>query len=739
MIMEDGRKRGKKAWYPHEWLAINRCRIYLQAVTKSDLSTGDGKRILTSAWECSKDWKSTSAAAYSWPAQPRPTEKQRNIWKQFLTDTYAVTSHLRRWHLDLGDWDQQAIDHITWWIHPPTQSLYQRQAENNWKRWRKEIRRSRGQKYNATSDIEASLPGGSSPAIVSTSASGNTAFYEGCYSPQQDDQARLTPAAGIFNRNTETTIFNGLAELHGSLQWAVEAIQLPKDNGSELALQIQRGTAKLICDGSLKGAIGTAAGASFSALAENNFIMRNQTPGRRVDMNSYRCELTGILACVITINVICKTHDIRVGTITLGCDNEAALWEAFGDDDITVSQPSHDILQAIRHQLSTSNLQWKSKHVKGHQDDIKDAELDEWAIANIDMDTKAKEYCKEIIEAGTGPTIANRMIGEGWRVVLNGANVASKIGATIYDHIYKEECISYWEKKNRLQYTPRDDVDWVSYRRAIQRMPQPKQIWTTKHFSGWEGTGKMMKRWEERETDECPRCLLPENHRHIVQCQSITAKKEFGIITEDLRNWLGRTTSAVMRAAIMEQIDAYQQNRFGIINYLWDREIKSAMSRQSMMGKRAFAEGFLSIKWRRQQEEWFKNTQSRKSAEVWTACLIEKILMISWDMWEARNGLIHGATEERQNIIIRELDGRLERTLNEGKNNKFLPPLDAGFFKTNINQMREKTERTKRIWLKLATRILEKDRKRLLRNSEANVMRNWLSARTDDGNEEKQD
>jgi hypothetical protein len=264
-----------------------------------------------------------------------------------------------------------------------------------------------------------------------------------------------------------------------------------------------------------------------------------------------------------------------------------------------------------------------------------------------------------------------------------------------------------------------------------------KQIWTTKHFSGWEGTGKMMKRWEERETDECPRCQLPENHRHVVQCQSATAKKDFSTVIKDLKNWLRRTTSADMRAAILEQLEAYQQDRFGTIHHLWDRDIISAMSRQSMMGKRAFAEGFLSIKWKRQQEEWIRTTQSRKSAEVWTACLIEKILMISWDMWDARNGILHGATEERQNIIIRELDGKLERTLDEGKKNRFLPPLDAGFFKPEIGQLRKKTERTKRIWIKLAQKIIEKDKRKLIRNSEANVLRNWLSGNNAERNEGK--
>jgi hypothetical protein len=733
LIMEDGASAGKYNWSAKEWKSINNCRKYLQVVTRSDLSTGDGKYILEQAWNCRREWKSTSSCAYNWPAQNKPGKQDIVIWKKFLSETYAITTINKRWNQDLKAWNTQATKYSEWWWHQSTESLYRRHR-HGWERWRKTIHRSRKKKYKKTQDpMVNELPPDCEPAIVQDSSAKYYVYFEGSYIMEDRNN---TLSASELDHQPENLQLE-LEQVHNSLHWAIEEVQLPADDGIELAQQVQEGTAKLICDGSYKGNIGTAAGASFSTAGKNNFIMKNQTPGRKEDMNSYRCELAGILTCVITLNAVCNRHNIKEGRVTIGCDNEAALWEAFSNEQPSSTQPSNDLIQAIKHQVTKSPVHWVGKHVKGHQDSNENAVLDDWAIANIDMDRRAKEYCLELIRQESSPTIADRMEGEGWRVLLNGVNIASKLGQTIYEDIYKDDCIEYWRDKGRLGVTPRDDVDWASYRKAVKKLTPMKQIWTTKHYSGWEGTGTRMKQWEERDTDECPRCNQQETHRHVVQCQSIEARQEFDSIMKGMKDWLSKTTSPMMKAAIIEQLEAYQQDKFGIIHHLWDQGVRSAMSRQSMLGKRAFAEGFLSIQWRKQQEVWLVTTQSRKSAEYWTACLIEKIMMISWDMWESRNGILHSESDARQKLIIKELDGKVANTLDEGKRNRYLPTLDARMFKLTYQELKMKNERTKRIWLKLAEKTLDKDKRKLARNSAARMMRNWLTHGNNDTTEEQ--
>ena len=77
MIMDDIIGTRGTTFSDEEMEGINRCRLYLQVVTRSDLTEGDGKTIRPEVWECEKTFNSTSAEAYRWPAQPRPGPQSR--------------------------------------------------------------------------------------------------------------------------------------------------------------------------------------------------------------------------------------------------------------------------------------------------------------------------------------------------------------------------------------------------------------------------------------------------------------------------------------------------------------------------------------------------------------------------------------------------------------------------------------------------------------------------------------
>ena len=122
---------------------------------------------------------------------------------------------------------------------------------------------------------------------------------------------------------------------------------------------------------------------------ENRYTICNRTPGSDEDQSSFRSELCGILANVIMVNAIAKTHGIEGGTVKLGCDNESALWMSFGRDAVQTGDSSFDLIKVIKHELEQSPITWEYMHVKGHQDDDGATILDEWANANIETDEMA--------------------------------------------------------------------------------------------------------------------------------------------------------------------------------------------------------------------------------------------------------------------------------------------------------------------------------------------------------------
>ena len=71
---------------------------------------------------------------------------------------------------------------------------------------------------------------------------------------------------------------------------------------------------------------------------------------------------------VVLTNAICKKEKIQKGSVTLGCDSEGAIKAVSGTRPVTSRWNSYDILARIKQEIRLSTLEWKFKHVYGHQD-----------------------------------------------------------------------------------------------------------------------------------------------------------------------------------------------------------------------------------------------------------------------------------------------------------------------------------------------------------------------------------
>jgi hypothetical protein len=140
------------------------------------------------------------------------------------------------------------------------------------------------------------------------------------------------------------------------------------------------GKAIALSDGSFKDGFGTSALVIEAEDSEDNIIAVNVIPGNTDDQGSYRSELAGIFGQVIMVNTICKVHGITQGEIECGCDGEGAINKVFSKEDEanTTDGSQFDLLSAIQAAIKASPILWKFRHIKWHQDDIRDANLDRW-------------------------------------------------------------------------------------------------------------------------------------------------------------------------------------------------------------------------------------------------------------------------------------------------------------------------------------------------------------------------
>jgi hypothetical protein len=93
-------------------------------VCLSEICTGSGDAITEDAW-----WgrRGDVINEYNWPEQPRPPEKDWNIWRRLLR-VLVASETTRKLVVHLGPWDGKCLS-WTWWVDPSEDRLYNHQGQ----------------------------------------------------------------------------------------------------------------------------------------------------------------------------------------------------------------------------------------------------------------------------------------------------------------------------------------------------------------------------------------------------------------------------------------------------------------------------------------------------------------------------------------------------------------------------------------------------------------------------------
>lgn len=142
-----------------------------------------------------------------------------------------------------------------------------------------------------------------------------------------------------------------------------------EDDGITIAQALQNKEAIAVSDGSFKDDYGTAQWILEGKNSHGRMVGQVITPGGPCNHSSYRSELSGIYSILVVVNQLCAHYQIVDGEIGIACDGLSALNKAFSFVSIlNIDDSNYDLLGAIQHLWKTSPIQWKFRHVKGHQD-----------------------------------------------------------------------------------------------------------------------------------------------------------------------------------------------------------------------------------------------------------------------------------------------------------------------------------------------------------------------------------
>ncbi len=292
-------------------------------------------------------------------------------------------------------------------------------------------------------------------------------------------------------------------------KWCVNNVDL-SDDGFTIAEAIRNRVAKV------KDTYGTAAWVLEGDNSAGRIIGRVISPGTGSDQSAYRSELSGILAIMMMVKHICSYHHITDESVELACDRLSALNKTFSQVSILqLDDPNYDLIVAIKHQWLYSPLLWKITHVKGQQDNyVAVRQLDRWGQLKVEMDLLAKACINFAKSQPRHYTI----LGESWSLWVGGKKIVKDIAETIYEITHVESVKQYWLSKDRVTSESFSEIHWDAMKKAMLQSPRSRRTFISKHTAGMCGVGKIMHRWKEWKSPNCPRRSQFEDTAHVWVC-----------------------------------------------------------------------------------------------------------------------------------------------------------------------------------------------------------------------------
>ena len=264
-----------------------------------------------------------------------------------------------------------------------------------------------------------------------------------------------------------------------------------------------------------------------------------------------------------------------------------------------------------------------------------------------------------------------------------------------------------------------DLIDWEVFQKTTKSLSPHQQLFISKHCAGISATGRNMLRREHRDSDECPRCGMSDEHcEHIILCKHKEASEVFMTAFADLGLWLQKTTSPEIEAVVTDAVLAYRDSTAMEIEDYEDTDITGALRQQLQIGLFPFLCGFLGTNWSKVQQAYLDDIGSRWCGKKWASQLSVKLIVIVQDMWTHRNDTLHGKKNTINDRLHEEINDLIEETYTLIPSHlRLLSPAEQRFFNgATVDQIKKRTLQRKRQWVKKTSSIIKSFRQRELSN-----------------------
>ena len=658
--------------------AFNRCRLFHQVVTVSDVTDGhDGRpfRAFTRPFRTSH-W---AAERYDWPNQGKPSVKDWSIWNRLLSLLCSTVGPR------LGPWLSSAVAPSAR-FSPRFESLYLLCPTS--RRYKLASRipgrptRQARMRFNTATARLAQLPPDSIPASI---------YFQG-------STAHLLSSMGLSLVSSPSPSFGSC---DADALWALQSLDLV--NLPQLLCYARAGHALIgVSDGSFKTARGAAAWTiRVPGIPHSTISGCCNCPGLPSSTHSaYRAELAGLYGLLVASHRLEACLDGPV-SVTFMCDGLSALNQA---DQLSLrvspDRDHFDLIGACRRLRSELRGSVSFQHVQGHADSRGQARpLTEPELLNVWCDDQAKSYLAMLLSRQIAAP--QRIWREPCPILLSGVKLSVDWRLTLRDSISGTPGRAYWCKTFGVS---EQEIDWPSLGRALRSSPLSRRVFFLKHSSERAAVGTELVRRKTHLDSSCPRCSEPfETCLHSLRCVGGSSVWKASLCR--LKKWLLPTTSSLITATIISNLEAWFSLSPAPEPPSRSTSLLAACSQQNWS---CFTLGFLSPHWLATQTLYLQSIGSRKSPRRWTSMLIQKLWDTCWDMWNHRCGILHHVSSGARAASLRESLADLLSSLPDS-----LPPRDRPLLRTTLPRLLSLPLDSQAAWVTRVRSAQQRHRRRL--------------------------
>ena len=234
----------------------------------------------------------------------------------------------------------------------------------------------------------------------------------------------------------------------------------------------------------------------------------------------------------------------------------------------------------------------------------------------------------------------------------------------------------------------------------------------------WQHDGQQKSTFNPSNDNECPsKCGACEDHNHYHECTDPGMKSIRAAKLRSLRLQLKRINTHPLIANCLAMV--IEKGPEATIRYIEESndniatEVKLAVEENMHLSQFSLEKGFLSIHWGIAQTIWIQACGGTKvkQQQHWCRDVIMYIQGYSYEIWKARNEVLHGASEKESNIIkAQKCKDRIKQLYQMPRTNLTLE--DKKIFKLPMLYRQKLSINSMRQWIELCELVFQKSMER---------------------------